>query len=228
MEGPWADEGRLWYSTLNARLLPGWDLRPAGLLRYPVRSGAAFAEGAALDAALATARAPAADRRYRDRALLAFYPYQRGWAALARGDVRDGIAWLETAAAAGGDALWAAPAISYALSVTGYEATSRRDWGAAERAYRALADVDRARPGPLSDLGVALQKAGRPRDAEAAMREALRRDPRSVRAWEVLGALLWGEARWPECADAYASAAALPGGAADAAWAAKARARAGR
>lgn len=225
-EGALAESGRLWYTTLNGTLLPGWDLAPAGLLRRPARPGAPFPGGPALDAALPSPRAPDAARRYRDRALLAFYPYQRAQAARARGDARAEVAWLSAAAAAAGDALWAAPAISYSLSVTGYKAVQRRDWPAAEAAYAAQAAVDPARAEPLSDLGVVLNSAGRPAEAEAALRAAIGRDPRSAHAWEALGSFLWSRGRWSDCAEAYASAAALPGGAADAAWAEKARARA--
>ncbi|MDE2511850.1 MAG: hypothetical protein KGL74_12070, partial [Elusimicrobia bacterium] len=223
-----AATGLLWYTTLNPRLLPGWNLPPAGLMRWPVRPGAVFALAAALDATMPMPRAPSAARRYRDRALLAFYGYQRGEEALADGDDRDGVSWLLTAADAGGDALWAAPAISYALSVAGYEAMRRGDFSSAERSYRAQAEVEPARAEPLCDVGVALQRAGRRKEAETSFREAVKREPRSPRPWETLGALLWAESRWPEAADAYASAAALPGGENDAAWAAKARSKAGR
>ena len=228
VELPTAADGRLWYSTLNPHLLPGWDLRAAGLLRRPVRPGAMFGEAAALDETLALPRAPTASRRYRDRALLAFYHYQRAESSHRRGDHGAALRWLSVAAASGGDALWVAPTISYALSVLGYEATTRRDWSGAADAYRAQAAVDPARAEPLSDLGVVLERGGRPAEAESAMRSALARDPRAARAWETLGALLWSQSRWSECADAYASASALPGGEADAAWAARARAKAGR
>ncbi len=157
IEGPWASDGRLWYSTLNPGLLPGWDARPAGLLRRPLRPGALFPEGAALRETLALPRAPSAAARYRDRALLAFVYFQRGVEALSRRDAGAGASWLQIAAGTGGDALWAAPAISYALAVSGYEATARRDWPAAERVYRAQLELDAARAEPAMNLGVVLQ-----------------------------------------------------------------------
>lgn len=229
VEGRWAQAGVLWYSSLNPELLPGRRAVPAGLVRRPLLPGAAFPEAAALDATLNAPRAAGARLGYRDRALLAFDRFARGAAALDRGDGAAGVAWLEVAAEVAGDALWTVPAVSYALAVHGYEATTRRDWAAAERAYRAQARLDASRPEPAIDLGVVLQKSGRLVEAEVPLREALRRDPRSARAWETLGALQWARGLWNESADAYASAAALPGAdAADGAWSARARARAGR
>ncbi len=228
LETRWAADGRLWYSTLNPGILPGWDARPAGLLRRPLRGGAPFPEAEALRETLPAPRAPTAARRYRDRALSAFYFYSRGVDALARRDVVAGAEWLSLAEAEGRDALWAAPAISYALAVSGYEASERRDWAAAERAYRALSEHDLLRAEPLLNLGVVLRDEGRLPEAESSLREAVRREPRDPRAWEALGAVFWSAARWADCADAYASAAALPGASpSDADWGRKARARGG-
>ncbi|HXS99750.1 MAG TPA: DUF2723 domain-containing protein [Elusimicrobiota bacterium] len=228
VESEWAADGRLWYSTLNPGLLPGWESRPAGLLRRPVKPGSTVAEASALRATLNLPRAPTASRRYRDRALLAFVYYSRGVDALARRDVTAGASWLELAARTGADALWAAPAISYALAVSGYEATARRDWPAAERVYRAQLALDPGRADPALNLGVVLQDERRLPEADTAVREALRREPRLARAWETLGAVLWSEGRWSDCAEAYASAAALPGAdPADAEWSRRAGARAG-
>lgn len=229
VESRWAESGLLRYSTLNAGLLPGRTLAPAGLIRRPLRPGETFPERSALDETRTSPRAPSAAARYRDRALLAFDRFSRAAAALDRGDGAAGVAWLESAAEAGGDALWVLPAVSYALAVHGYEATQRRDWIAAERAYRAQARLDASRPEPPTDLGVVLQRAGRLDEAESSFREALRRDPRSAHAWESLGALEWARGRFAASADAYASAAALPGAAGDdGAWSARARARGGR
>ena len=228
VEGAWAADGRLWYSTLNPGLLPGWDSRPAGLLRRPVKPGAPVAQAAALRETLASPRAPSAALRYRDRALLAFAYYARGAEALAGGRLADGASWLALAAAAGGDALWAAPAISYALAVSGFEATARRDWAGAELVYRAQLDLDPVRADSAINLGVTLQNRGRLPEAEAVLREALRREPRLPRAWETLGSVLWAAARWTECSETYASAAALPGAnPADGEWSRRAAARAG-
>ncbi|MFI5347263.1 MAG: tetratricopeptide repeat protein, partial [Elusimicrobiota bacterium] len=228
VESLWAEDGRLWYSTLNPALLPGWVERPAGLLRRPLRSEAPFPEGDALRETLALPRAPSADLRYRDRALLAFAFFSRGVEALSRRDAEAGVRWLELTARAGGEALWVTGAVSYALAMTGYEANARKDWPAAERAYRAQSELDPGRAeGPLN-LGVVLQSEGRFDEAESALREAVRREPRSPRPWETLGSLLWARERWSDCSAAYASAAALPSAApADEAWSRRAGARAG-
>ncbi len=124
--------------------------------------------------------------------------------------------------------MWAPPAISYALAVSGYEATARRDWPAAERVYRSQLALDPGRADPAMNLGVVLQDERRLPEAEASLREALRREPRLARAWETLGSLLWAEGRFSDCSAAYASAAAL-GGAnpADAEWSRRAGAKAG-
>ncbi|OGR48120.1 MAG: hypothetical protein A2X40_02395 [Elusimicrobia bacterium GWC2_65_9] len=226
VEAPLAEAGRLWYSTLGDGLLQGRPLTPAGLLRRPARPGAGR-EDDALGETLPSPRAPEASRRHRDRGLAAFFPFQRGVRFLARGDVETGVSWLELCADAGQDALWVSPAVSYALGVAGYHAMSRRDFASAQRAYHSWAGIEPAKAEPLANLGIALERSGRAREAEAALREAVRREPRSARAWSALGARLWADARWSESADAFASAAALdPAGAADAQWASRARARA--
>jgi len=228
VESRWLASGRLWYSTLNEGILPGSVLAPAGFLRRPVPPKAPFVHGPVLREALAVrwTRAAAA-ARYRDRALAAFIPYQRGVEALARGDNPAGVLWLESAAALAPDALWVVPSVAYALGVEGFRAMERKDYGAAERAYRAAAALEPQKAEPVANLGVALERAGRNAEAEAAYREAIRLEPRSPRPWAALGARLWSEQRWADAADAFASAAALnPDDAASASWAAQARARA--
>jgi len=226
VESDLAARGRLSYSTLNAGLLSGYDLRVAGLLRRPVRSGAAFAEAAALRETLPLPRAPGAALGHRDRVLASFFPFQIGLEALSRRDDEAGISWLELSAQTAGDALWATPAISYALGVTGYAAVARRDYRTAERAYLSWAALEPGKAEPLINLGISLERSNRAQEAESVLREALRREPRSLPAWRALGARLWAEKRWSESADAFASAAALdPQGRADAQWAGKARSR---
>lgn len=228
VESALASAGTLYYSTLNEKLLPGWDLRPMGLLRRPLKPGAKESESGALRETLTSARAPAFASRYRDRNVAGFLLFQRGADAAARGDAAAASAWLSLSAAAAGDSLWAAPAISYALAMTGYAASARGDWAAAARAYRTEADLGLGGADPWSNLGVALQRQGALADAEAALRQAVRLEPRAPRVWQTLGGILWAESRWADCASAYDSAAALaPGDPSSAAWAAKARAKAG-
>lgn len=222
VEAPLARSGRLWYSTLSPNLLPGFETVPAGLLRRPLAPGAAFAEADALDATLAVrARAPGG---YRDRALAAFVPYSRGVAALARGRIAEAASWLESAHALAPDALWIAPAVSYALSVAGWRAMQAREHALAARAYRAAAELEPTRADALANLGAALEAAGRVEEAEASYRAAARREPGAARPWEALGALAWSRGRWSEAADAFDQAAARePGRPSHADWAAAAR-----
>ncbi|OGS42360.1 MAG: hypothetical protein A2506_10545 [Elusimicrobia bacterium RIFOXYD12_FULL_66_9] len=221
-----ASSGRLWYSGLNAKLLPGWDLRPAGLLLRPVRPGQGVPESSALRETMPLPRAPGAARRHRDQGIAAFVLYQRALEASARGDDDAGLSWLELAQDAAGDVLWAAPIISYAYGVTGYEAVGRGDLKTAERAYRDWAAILPAKAEPLVNLSVVLERSRRLDEAEGVLRAAVRREPRGARAWAALGSLYWGLARWSDSAEAFSSAAALePGEGLNAAWAAKARAR---
>ena len=153
-------------------------------------------------------------------------PYQRGVEALSRGDAETGVRWIESAAALAPDALWVAPSAAYTLGVAGFRAVERRDWPVAESAYRAGAALEPTKAEPLANLGVALERAGKAKEAEAAFREAIRREPRSARPWSALGALLWAQSRWADAADAFSSAAELDPGGRDASWAAQARFRA--
>jgi tetratricopeptide (TPR) repeat protein len=228
VEARWEASGRLWYSTLNENVMPGRVLAPAGLLRRPLPSNAALDAGPALRETLALrwSRASAA-AHYRDRALAAFFPYQRGLEAGARGDWSAAASWFELTALTAPDALWVVPTVSYALAVNGYRAVEQSDWQAAEQTYRAAAALEPGKAEPMTNLGVALERAGRTADAEAAYREAVRREPRAVRPWTALGARLWAAKRWAEAADVFSSAAALdPTDARSASFAAEARAKA--
>lgn len=228
IEGRWFNEGRLWYSTLNEDLLPGTTLAAAGLLRRPLPKNTAFAEGPALgQTTIVRVSREFAAARYRDRALAAFIPYQKGVGAIQRGDSLSGIAWLGVANELAPDALWIKPTESYLLGMTGFRAVERRDWPAAEAAYRADAALRADKAEPLTNLGVVLERAGRFAAAEKTFHEAIDREPRDPRAWAALGARLWADKRWSEAASAFDSAAALEGpGGASAAWAGKARYRA--
>lgn len=225
VEGRFFADGTLWYSTLNDNLLPNVRLAPAGLLRRPLPKNAAFAEGPALEQTLAVrySRAAAA-ARYRDRALAAFIPFQRGLASLDRGDAASGVSWLGIASELAPDALWVAPTESYVLGVRGYEAINRRDFVAAERYYREDSVLRPDKAEPLVNLGVTLERAGRGDEAEAVFRQSIAREPRDPRAWAALGARLWARGLYADAAAAYDSAAAVEGpGGASASWAAKAR-----
>jgi hypothetical protein len=227
VEARWFASGRLWYSTLNDAVLPGAALAPAGLLRRPLAAKAAFADGPALRETLALRWSrEAVGCRYRDRALAAFFPYQRGLEALSRGDAA-GLDWLGLSAETAPDALWVIPAASFQLGVAGYRAMERRDWDFARRAYGAAAALEPEKAEAEVNLGVARERAGKNPQAEAAFREAVRREPRYGRGWAALGARLWAEARWADAADAFASAAAAdPADARSAGFAAQARFRA--
>ncbi len=228
VESRWFASGRLWYSTLNDKALAGAGLAPAGLLRRPLSPKSSFPYGPALRETLALRWSrDAASARYRDRALAAFFPYQRGIEALARGDTAAGVSWIESSAALAPDALWVVPAASYVLGVHGFDSMARRDWPSAQRSYSAGAALEPEKADAMSNLGVAFERAGKFTEAEAAFREAVRREPRAPRPWAALGARLWAAERWADAADAFASAAALdPADAASASWAAQARFRA--
>lgn len=228
VETRWYGTGRLWYSTLNDGLLPGVVLAPAGLLRRPVPTNAKFAEGPALRETLVVRmdRGSIA-KRYRDRALAAFIPHQRGVEALARGDTDAGVSWFEVASMLAPDALWIRPTQAYALGMHGFHRVNARDYAGAERAYRLAAELEPHKAEPLTNLGVTLERKGRLEEAEAAFREGIRREPRSPLPHAALGARLWGAQRWAEAAAAFDAAAALaPSDDRSAAWADKARRRA--
>jgi tetratricopeptide (TPR) repeat protein len=227
-ERRWFAAGRLWYSTLNENVLPGVVLASAGLLRRPSSTASPFHGGPALTETLALRWSrEAAAARYRDRALAAFFPYQRGVEALSRGDTAAGVTWIELSADLAPDALWVAPSASYVLAMSGYRAVARREWLGAERAYRAGAALEPEKAEPLTNLGVTLERAGRTAEAEETFREAIRREPRAARPWAALGARLWADGRWSEAAGAFDSAAALdPSDARSTSWAGQARHRA--
>ena len=196
-------------------------------LRRPLAPEAPFTDGAALRETLVLRWSrDAASARYRDRALAAFFPYQRGVEALSRGDAA-GVSWIELSAGLAPDALWVIPSASYILGVNGYRAVARRDWPAAERSYRAGAALEPGKAEPMTNLGVTLERVGRTGEAESAFREAARREPGASRPWAALGARLWADKRWADAAESFAAAAARdPADSLSAQWAARARLRA--
>lgn len=58
-------------------------------------------------------------------------------------------------------------------------------------------------------IGLAQRYAGRPSEAEAALREAVRRSPDRAEAWADLGDLLSARSAWTEAADAFRNVARL-------------------
>jgi small glutamine-rich tetratricopeptide repeat-containing protein alpha len=125
------------------------------------------------------------------------------------------------------DALWIAPSASYLLGVKGFRAVERKNYPAAIRLYTAAANLEPDKAEPMSNLGVALERSGQPAEAERAFREAIRREPRSARAWSSLGARLWADKKWTDSADSFSAAAAIdPNDKAAANFAAQARFRA--
>jgi len=228
VESRWLSSGRLWYSTLNDDLLPGTVLAPAGLLRRPLPPNTPFAGGRALRETLAVRWSrSAAGARYRDRALAAFIPYQQGADAFARRDMAAGVSWIESAAAVAPDAMWLVPSASYLLGVKGFQAFEKKDWPSALRVYAASATLQPEKAEPMMNLGVALERSGQTAEAERAFREAIRREPRSSKAWSALGSRLWAEKSWSEAANSFSTAAELdPSDRSAANFAAQARFRA--
>lgn len=222
VEHPLAESGRLWYSTLNAGLLPGRELAAAGLLRRPLPAGAPFPEKPAIDEASAVRLGPGHD--YRHRALAAFIPYSRGVAALDAGRLDDAVSWLSAAGELAPDALWLPPAAGFHLGVAGYRAMQAKRYALGERAYRAWLDLRPDDAEPAVNLGVSLERQGRGAEAESAYRGAAARAPGDARPWAALGALGWSRGRWDEAAEAFEQAAARqPSEPSHAGWAAAAR-----
>lgn len=221
--------GRLWYSSLNASVLPGFDAVPAGLLRRPLPPGAPFPDAAALDAAVAVRLSREAWDGYRDPALAAFIPFSRGASALAAGRLDDAVSWYELASGIAPDALWLPSAVSYGLGVAGYQAMMLKRYALAERAYRGWLDLAPRSAEAWVNLGSSLERQGRLEDAVAAYRKAQAVEPAQARPWAALGALEWARGNWFDAAAAFDQAAFRePQNPAHAGYAAAARRKAPR
>jgi tetratricopeptide (TPR) repeat protein len=77
------------------------------------------------------------------------------------------------------------------------------DLEGAERGFRLVLKQDPARPEAHSNLGVVLERRGRPAEAEACYREALRLEPAWLQACLNLGVLLVSGRRFEEAEDLY-------------------------
>lgn len=227
VEAPLAEQGRLFYSTLNEKLLPRYPLRVWGLLRrpYPPSLTEPVPD---LWAVYPTRFSPELLRaHYRDRALAAVYPFQRAAADAQSGDLDAAYAHLAQAWALAPDASWTAPDIGYQAGMLGYRAVAKRRWFLARALYELWADCDPAAAEPLLDLGVVFEKTHDDAGAERLYLKAQALEPASPRPSYSLGALYWRQGRWADAADALGRAHQLsPSDARIAAFAAEAARRA--
>lgn len=227
-EAPLAAAGRLFYSTLNETLLPGFDLRPWGLLRRPARPGAPATPDMS-PFVYERFEESRLEERYRDRALAAFYPYQRAVAKGRGADFDGAYAELARVWALAPDALWTAPNVGYQAGMLGWKAAQAKDWARAGRFFALWRECEPAKSEPVVNLGVVAEKTGRLDEARALYARAAVLDPRSPLPPYHAGSLEWAAGRWAAAAEHMEAASRLkPGDAAMARYAAEARRRAGR
>ena len=227
VEAPLAERGRLFYSTLNAKLLPRYPSRVWGLLRRPYPP--ALREPVPdLWAVYPRRFVPALLRaHYRDRSLAAFYPFMRAEAEAQAGRLDAAYALLLDAWNTAPDAQWTAPDVGYEAGVLGFQAVQEKKPALGERFFRLWADCAPAQAEPLLDLGVIAEGRGDVDGAERLYLHALALEPGSPRPRYNLGALYWKKGRWTEAAEALAQAhERAPADAAIARFAAEARRRA--
>lgn len=227
VEAPLALEGRLFYSTLNATLLPRYPSKAWGLLRRPYPP--ALREPVPdLWAVYPERFSPGLLREhYRDRALAALYPFQRAAADAEAGDLESAYARLALAWEMAPDAQWTAPDVGYQAGMLGFRAVAQKRWPLAERLYRLWAACEPEKAEPLLDLGVVKEKTGDVAGAETLYLRALSIEPDSPRPRYNLGALYWARGQWRQAAEELARAHELaPADASIARFAAEARRRA--
>lgn len=223
-----AARGNLFYSTLNGALLPGFVLRPWGLLRRADANATQAAEIDPWDFYPFRWQESLLESQYRDRALVCFYPVMRSAARVAQHRLQDALRELETAWAMGRDVLWLRPHVAHDAQWLGYEASLRQDWLLAREALLLSLQADPRSSEARSSLGVAYERAGRAPEARQCYEEAIRLDPGSDKAYYNLGVLHWSGSRWAEAAEAFTAAARIdPRNAAAARYAVQARRRAG-
>ena len=90
-------------------------------------------------------------------------------------------------------------------------------WDEVVAGYRELAELfPQDAAWPTRQAAALLLGAGQPAEAEAPLREALRRDPRRAEAWALLGSTLASRQRFPEAVAAFERAQSLEPGFLDA------------
>ncbi|MFH1726019.1 MAG: DUF2723 domain-containing protein [Elusimicrobiota bacterium] len=192
------------YSTLNDGVLPGFELPLSGLLRQ-VGSARAGGRRELVEAAHGRALWAVYPRRfsaeralshYRYRALIPVYPTMRAAADAARGAFGSALMRLRLAAAVGPDVRWIGSTAAQVAQWVGYRSSRAGDWKVAERAYRFAAGRQPDNADTWLNLGVAMEKQDRLRDAEQTYRRGLEIAPESFQAHYNLGALYWTQQRW--------------------------------
>jgi len=125
----------LCYATMNPDILQGRHLEARGLL-YGLSGASALWDLYNLRQ-IAPWTAPSTQwvEDYRTRALAPYYAYQRGSLEGTRGRYAEGVAYFESAQAAGPDVLWLTPNLLYTLHVWAYNAYKKTDYKQARRIY---------------------------------------------------------------------------------------------
>jgi hypothetical protein len=233
-ETGFADAGRaVFYATLNKGFVPGRSLALRGLLRKIAGAAPKNApdredpEGAALwniyPVRYSRARA---ESYYRYRALMPFYQIMRARSDEAAGRYDSALTRLFDAADRGGNAAWLPSTVAGIAEWIGFGASGRADWKTAAAAYGLSARAVPERVDGWINMGVALERLGRHREAERAYRQGTGIGDSSYRAWYNLGALYWKESKWAEAAEAFENAVRADGSKPQArGYAARARAR---
>ncbi|MHB2025781.1 MAG: protein O-mannosyl-transferase family [Elusimicrobiota bacterium] len=228
IESELARLGKLYYTTLNNHLLPGFTIVPQGLLYHPLirekHDGTANALWAAYPERWNQYLLAA---HYRDRALIAFYPVMRAAMLSNQGRFLNALYNLREAWLLAPDALWIPSQLAYQSGMIAYLASQASNWTTAEQALIFAHDAAPQDSQVLSNLGVVYERMNFPEKAKAAEKEAVKKNPEDAAAYYNLGELNWKLGRWKNAAQDLSQAARLnPANAAWAVFALEARKRA--
>ncbi len=193
----------LFYSTMNADVLPGIKLMPRGIRGILYQVGGALAAFPYWDIYDLRGVAPwthphaAVPADYRTRALLPFYDYQRSVQAARESNWNDAINFAADAYAVGSDMLWLVPNVvhnAYQWGQMNYLA-GRLD--VAERFFRQIAAWNTNASTAWSNLGTIEERRQNVSAAVADYQRALQLDPSSEAAHYNLAVVYWKLNDWP-------------------------------
>ncbi len=185
----------LYYSTLDEKALPGVTLAPSGFLLAVPSSDLRPIPWPVM---ILRSLYPVHPTDYRTRALAAFFPYMNGKSLLADGLIDEGLLFFRRAQSIGEGVDWLKTNLGFDYAKIAFNFFQSGQYAAAERVYRELIRFDPMNSQAQGNLGVVLEKSGRPNEARAQYEQSARLFPHVADPVYNLAVLSWHEKDWPK------------------------------
>lgn len=196
-------ERRVYYSTMNEKILPGFKLSQNGIL-YKVESVAAgfippvpIKSGPPVWEFYNLRNIPQDSlKEYRVRALAPIYAYLNGVEKQKNGDLQDALKEWNYAYSLGKDVKWLKSNLIYTLTELGIKYYYEKNYLYAEECFVGALKIDSLYSLGYTNLGVIQEAKGENEKAKESYLQAIRIDPQAVDAYYNLAVIYWKEANW--------------------------------